>query len=243
MTVEKYLIAGLRVSITVRGELLRKRCEKYRCDFEGEPDIVINIGDEAYRKAVERYAPLSADEAEYLDTGCIFYFYLLDFDGFMLHSSCISYNGKAYLFSADSGTGKSTHTGLWKKYIDGVEYVNDDKPAIRLIDGKFHAIGTPWSGKTDQNCDVSLPLGGVVLLGRGKENVIYRANAVEAVTAIFRQTIMPIVPESTETLTELIDKLLTTVPTYHFECNISEDAVKTSFEALTGEKYTKKDTK
>ena len=68
----------------------------------------------------------------------------------LLHSSAVVVDGYAYLFSADSGTGKSTHTGLWKQHFGDRAYIiNDDKPAIRKVDGEWYVFGTPWSGKTD----------------------------------------------------------------------------------------------
>lgn len=240
MTVGRYLIAGLRVEMNVWYELLKSRCEKYRYDFDGEPDIVINTTAEQIQASKADNPGTSDEMIEYIGSGCMFYIKLLSFSGFLLHSSCISHNGRAYIFSADCGTGKSTHTSLWKKYIDGVEYINDDKPAVRMIDGKFCAMGTPWSGKTALNNDVAVPLGGAVLLYRGKENTIRRATADEAIPFIMRQTIMPVNAERTELLVDLLDKFLTEIPTYHLECDMSEQAVKTSFEALTNEKYIKR---
>ncbi|MBQ3549572.1 MAG: hypothetical protein IJA41_01220 [Clostridia bacterium] len=240
MSVGRYLIAGLKVEMNVRGEMLRERSEKYRSDFEGEPDIVIDPEPEKLARLQEDFPRLKEDAVEYLGTGCIFYYRLLKFDGLMLHSSCIAYDGKAYIFSADSGTGKSTHTSLWREYIDGVTMINDDKPAIRLIDGVFYAIGTPWSGKTDQNTDIAVPVGGVALLKRGLENRITPAKPAEIVPFIMRQTMFPTKPENIDRLADLLDKFIRTVPIYDLECDISERAVITSFEALTKSKYVKR---
>ncbi len=236
----RYVIAGLKVEMTPKFELLRSRSEKYLCDFEGDADIVLNITEENYVRAREVHAGTPDDIIEYMSTGSIFYYRLLHFDGFLLHSSCISYNGKAYVFTADSGTGKSTHTSLWKDYIDNVTTVNDDKPAVRLIDGKFYAMGTPWSGKTDQNTDVAVPVSSVALLHRGKVNSIRPATSKESVPFLLRQTMFPSKLENTDLMLELLDKFLKAVPVYCLECDMSEEAVKTSFEAMTNEKYTSK---
>ncbi len=240
MSIGKYLIAGLMVSMNVQYAFLADRAEKYLRDFDGEPDIIINPEPEKLQKMHEEYPSLTEGEVEYLATGGIFYFALLRYGGLMIHSSCIAFDGKAYLFTADSGTGKSTHTSLWQQYIDGVTMINDDKPAVRLIDGRFYAIGTPWSGKHDHNCDVTVPIGGIVLLKRGTENKIYPAKSIETVPFFMRQTMFPSRPENADRLADLLDRLIEAVPIYKLECDMSEDAVKTSFEQLTGQKYIKR---
>ncbi len=240
MSIGKYLIAGLKVLMNVTGDMLRERSEKYRFDFDGEPDIVLDIEPDKMAKMHQSCPDLSDEACEYLATGTFFYYYLLKFDGFMLHSSCIGYDGKAYIFSADSGTGKSTHTSLWQKYIDGVFMINDDKPAVRLIDGVFYAIGTPWSGKHDENCDIAVPVGSVALLKRGVENRIYPAQPIETVPFLMRQTIMSPNEENMSLLSDLLDKFLRTVPVFRLECDMSEEAVITSFEKMTNKKYIKR---
>ncbi len=239
MEIVKCLIAGLKVTVGVRFDLLRGRIQKYCFDFSGEPDIAVIPGEEKFLEVCGYNPNLAPETVEYMVTGSIFYYKLLKFGGFMLHSSTIAKDGKAYIFSADSGTGKSTHTSLWQKYLSDVTMINDDKPAIKLDNGVFYAVGTPWSGKHDQNADIAVPIGGFVVLSRGKENKIRPAKPFETVPFIMRQTVFPAKPENTELLSELLDKFLTTVPAFHLECDISEQAVQTSYEALTGKKYIK----
>lgn len=240
MSLKRYLIAGLKIEMEVGYPMLSERSEKYRCDFDGDCDMSIIPTAEQIDLFKKDHPRLSDDAVEYLVTGALFYYRLLNFGGFMLHSSCIAYNGKAYIFTADSGTGKSTHTSLWQKYVSDVVMINDDKPAVKLIDGQFYAIGTPWSGKTAQNTDTAVPVGGVVLLNRGKVNTIRSATAAESIPFILRQTIFPSKPETSDLLIDLLDKFISTTPIYRLECDISEQAVITSFEALTGEKYIKR---
>ncbi len=234
----RYIIAGLKVEMNARYDMLKSRAEKYLADFSGKPDILIEMPDEKF-ELMRRTSPnLDDAQREYIYTSAVFYNNLIDFDGFLLHSSAISYDGKAYLFSADCGTGKSTHTRLWCEYLgDAVKKINDDKPAIRFIDGVFCAIGTPWSGKTDENENVTVPVGGVVLLQRGKVNKIEPADKVKAVMSLLRQTFFPPKRENTDKMTSLMDKFIRAIPVWRLECDMSEDAVKTSFEALTGQRY------
>lgn len=237
---KKFLIAGLKVEMDPIFPLMQSRSEKYLNDFSGKADITINLPEGLFEKMRERMPLLTDEIAEQTATSIIFYTELLKHNGFLLHSSCINYKNRAYIFTADSGTGKSTHTGLWKRYIEGVEFINDDKPAIRLVDGAYYACGTPWSGKTSLNNDVLLPVGGVALLKRGTVNTIKPAETGKAVTFIIKQTRRPQSEALLESFAGLLEGFVKTVPIYEFTCDISEQAVKTSFEALTGEKYVKR---
>lgn len=237
MSKSRYFIAGLKVEMDIRFDMLRQRSEKYLCPFTGEPDVFISAPEEKTEILRKRYKTLDDAQREYMVTSTYFYSALLDFGGFMLHSSAVSYNGKAYLFTADSGTGKSTHTGLWMKYLKGAEIINDDKPAVKLIDEKFYAIGTPWSGKHDSNTDSTVPIGAVALLKRSAEPYIKPADTGDAVRMLLKQTVIPPRPDGTEKLAVLLDRFIRSVPIYEFGCDISERSFKTSFETMTGEKY------
>lgn len=103
----------------------------------------------------------------------------------LFHSSVVSHEGKAYMFLGKSGTGKSTHSSLWLKYIDGTELVNDDNPVVRILeDGSIWVYGSPWSGKTPCYRNVSYPLGAFVALSQASVNVIRRMKPIEAYIAL-----------------------------------------------------------
>ena len=103
----------------------------------------------------------------------------------LFHSSVVSYEGKAYMFLGASGTGKSTHSSLWLKYIEGTELVNDDNPVVRVHeDGSIIVYGSPWSGKTPCYRNVSYPLGAIVDLSQAPQNVIRRLRPIEAYAAL-----------------------------------------------------------
>lgn len=105
-------------------------------------------------------------------------------DGISIHASAVAKDGRAFLFLGKSGTGKSTHSRLWLKNIPETHLLNDDNPAIRLIGGKAIAFGTPWSGKTPCYRNKSYPIGGIVRIVRGKENVFTEKKDVAAFMAI-----------------------------------------------------------
>lgn len=158
--------------------------------------------------------------------------YLLDEgDGIVFHSSAVMVDGEAYLFTAPSGTGKSTHTHLWLKYLPGARIINDDKPALRIIDSRVYAFGTPWSGKTDENINIGVPVGGIAFLSRG-ENKIERVPGAAVLKAFMGQTVRPVSRELVSALFDVTDTVLSTVPVYKFSCDMSEDAVKTALEGM-----------
>ena len=166
-------------------------------------------------------------------TGSDFYTSVLKFDGILLHSSCIVVDGVAYAFSADSGTGKSTHTQLWlKRFGDRAHILNDDKPCIRKIDGKIYACGTPWSGKYDYSTPEVVPLGGICFLERSKTNFIKKADTKKAVYNIFSQTVRRLGAKDMEKLFDVIEDIFELVPLYELGCDISDEAVDTSYNAM-----------
>ena len=102
----------------------------------------------------------------------------------LFHSSVVSCQGKAYMFLGKSGTGKSTHSQLWLKHIEGTELVNDDNPVVRIIDGEARVYGSPWSGKTPCYRNIDYPIGGIVKLKQAPKNEIRRMKPVEAYVAL-----------------------------------------------------------
>ncbi len=102
----------------------------------------------------------------------------------LFHSSVVSCDGYAYMFLGKSGTGKSTHSGLWLKHISGTELVNDDNPVVRRMPDGFYVFGSPWSGKTPCYRNVSYPIGGIVQLSQAPYNKIRRLRPLEAYAAL-----------------------------------------------------------
>ena len=227
-----YKIAELKLNMKVKGKILNKQSTKYISDKSEITDITIDICDDYLEGKQKENSHLSIDDCEYIWTGSEFYHKLLDFNGFMLHASAVAVDNRAYLFSAKSGTGKSTHTELWQKYFgeDRAIIVNDDKPAIRFIDNQFYVYGTPWSGKSDKNHNIKVPLKSIVFIERSETNWINRIDSKQALKLIFDQTLRPKQLAKVDKLIALVDELLKTTPIYKMGCNISENAVKLAYE-------------
>lgn len=232
---KRYLIGDLVVDINSSCERLARLGKQYEADRTGDADITVILTEEKLDELHNTYPYLTRDEVAYLATGSLFHRKLTLFEGLMLHSSCIEMDGRAYLFSADSGTGKSTHTGLWKKHFgDRVTYINDDKPIVRKIDGVYRAFGTPWSGKTDLNTNISAPVAAIVFIERGETNSIEPMDMVKDQVAVrfLEQTVRPKNFSLMDSMLKTADDLLTATPIFRLRCNISEEAVLTSYNCL-----------
>ena len=152
----------------------------------------------------------------------------------LFHSSVVSYQGKAYMFLGHSGTGKSTHSSLWLKYIEGTELVNDDNPVVRIVDGEARVYGSPWSGKTPCYRNVVYPIGGIVKLDQAPYNEIKRLKGVRAYAAV-----VPSISGKrwdkrlAEGLHETENLLAQFVPVWHLDCLPDEAAARLSCQNCT----------
>ena len=145
----------------------------------------------------------------------------------VFHSSAISYKDMGICFSAPSGTGKSTHTGLWKKYYkDKTEIINDDTPVLYVNSENAVLCGTPWSGKTELNINKEVDLKGIVFLTQSKDNHIKKLSNLEAIKYFFNEAKIPQIPALFDKGIEIIGDVLKCTPTFLLGCNISKDAVE-----------------
>lgn len=227
-----YKIAGLIVKMDSSGRTYQQSMP-YQFDEYEQVDIEIHPNLEEARL---RFPLLSENECEYMATGRNFYQQLIYFEGMRIHASAVAMNGKAYLFSADCGTGKSTHVSLWRKVFgdEQVRVLNDDKPAIRLENGTWYTYGTPWSGKTGQNLNLRVPLAGIALLERGEKNEIEKCDRKKALHMFFKQMITLNTIEDRVKHMELVDKLMQQIPIWHLKCNMESEAAIISYETMSG---------
>ncbi len=232
-----YSFAGLCVDMEPRYSLLLHRAAPYLLSSpSGKPDIRLRVPSGPW----EGEAPgLSEEDLENAYLCGLFYRALLGFDGMMLHASAVAYGGFAYLFSAPSGTGKSTHTAGWVRLL-GKEAVilNDDKPALRVMpDGRFYACGTPFSGTSPLNANLCLPVGGICRLYRGEENSISPLSPAQALPLLYEQTVNRLPDRLSRSLLSLLDKLVDEVPLWKMTCTVGDAAVRLSFETMTGKPF------
>ncbi len=152
---------------------------------------------------------------------------LLYYQAFLLHSSFISWQNNGILFTAPSGTGKSTQADLWKKYEDADIY-NGDRTIIRKIDGKYYGFGSPYAGSSGIYRNESAPIKAIIVIEQGPDNVIRRLRGREAFLPLFRETLMNTWnKEYMEKMTDLLMDAACQIPVYHLSCRPDQDAVDT----------------
>ncbi len=167
------------------------------------------------------------DMLEYMYVGAYFNYCATLLDGMMLHGSAISYKDNGIIFTAPCGTGKSTHTTLWKKYFPETKIINDDKPLIRFADNKPWVCGTPFCGKAYINENYCAPLKAIVYLQQSPHNSMEQLSIPKALGYLYEQALKSIVDERIIDKTlKGIERLLYSTPCYLLKCTPDENAVK-----------------
>lgn len=158
---------------------------------------------------------------------------LADYNGILFHSAAIKYKGRAYLFTAKSGTGKTTHIKLWKDLLgDKVSIINGDKPILRFKDDEIIVYGTPWQGKENYGSNINAPLGGIFLLNRGVQNTVEKTDSKTALKFMLAQTLRYQNKENVENLLSFMEKIILKIPIYILHCNMDISSVKTSLSVI-----------
>ncbi len=152
----------------------------------------------------------------------------------LFHASTVSCEDHAYMFLGKSGTGKSTHAGLWLKHIVGTALVNDDNPVVRVLDdGTARVYGSPWSGKTPCYRNVSYPLGGIVDLSQAPYNRIVPLTGIQAYVALVPSISGKRWDERiADGLHQTENTLAMTVPMWHLECLPDQDAAEVCYQKV-----------
>ena len=159
--------------------------------------------------------------------------YLLSCDTLLFHGSVIAVDGEGYLFTAKSGTGKSTHTRLWREYFgERAVMVNDDKPLLRITDSGVTAYGTPWDGKHRLSTNTAVPLKGICILTRDTTNHIDLAESHAVYPLIVQQTNRSLTADGMKQTLSLIDRMLNVVPVYQLGCNMNIEAARVAYEGM-----------
>lgn len=158
---------------------------------------------------------------------------LSNYNGMLFHSAAVEYKGGAYLFSAPSGTGKTTHIRLWKKLLgDKISVINGDKPILRLVDDKIIVYGTPWKGKENYGSNKNAPLKALFFLKRAKKNSVCKADVKSVLPLIMAQTLRYGDKNNVDRLLFLIEKLISDTDIYILNCNMDISAAETALSAV-----------
>ena len=156
----------------------------------------------------------------------------------LFHGSVIAVNGKAYLFTAKSGTGKSTHARLWRELLgDRATMINDDKPLIIAKENEIIACGTPWSGKHHLDSNQCVPLHGIAILSRSSNNRICMADPDSVWPVLLQQAYRPNDPGQMKIVLQLLDRIRKNTPIWELQCNMALEAAQISYEAMSGKEF------
>lgn len=237
-------ISGCVVAVRAIFPSTRDYCRDYLCD--GAPDFAIQISmaDIAFER--EKSAgedrmegkPIRNFSDEYLETIAVqrkIADHLFAYDTLLFHGSVVAVDGQAYLFTAQSGTGKSTHTRLWREVLgDRAVMVNDDKPFLRMTEQGVLACGSPWNGKHGLGSNLCVPLKAVCILERGEENRIQPIHAKQALSMLLQQSNRPMDRKWLAKYLELLDRLACGVAFYRLACNMDHRAALVSYQAMSG---------
>ena len=235
-------LAGRKIGISALYESSRDFCKDYICS--GAADFSLSVSPDDIR--FEREKSAREDELEgipvrnfsdpYLETLAIYRKIaeqMPKYDTFLFHGSVIAVDGIGYLFTAKSGTGKSTHTRFWREEFGSRAFiVNDDKPLLRVTDTNVLAYGTPWDGKHRLSTNTAVPLKAICVLERGTENHIEPLSPRQALPTLFQQSYRTQTPEYMGSLLQLLDKLTVRVPFYRLHCNLDPAAARVAYEGM-----------
>ena len=217
-------------------------CRDYQ--FDGTPDFTVtttqaDIDHEREKSASEDIAeglPVRNFPDGYLEELAVYRKIseeMIGYDTILFHGSVIAVDVEGYLFTAKSGTGKSTHTRLWREYLgERAVMVNDDKPLLKVTESGVIAYGTPYNGKHRLGSNISVPLKAICILTRSADNHIEAVTKKEAYTMLIQQVYRPENGEKLMKTLGLLDRLADSVGLYRLGCNMDISAAKVAYEGM-----------
>jgi len=237
-----FLLADIPVRIDSQYEEVQEMCADYRTDRVAEVTVSTTpeeIAEESRLSDEQRKLeglPAYHFGASYLETLTVYRKIALAFmqhNVLLMHGSVIAVDGEAYMFTALSGTGKSTHVRLWRRLFgQRAVMVNDDKPLIRIGKERPIVYGTPWDGKHHLSNNIAVPLKAIVVLKRGVENEIHALNAQEAFPTLLQQSFRTEDPVVTIQSMQLLSQLAKHVGLYELHCNMNPEAAEVAYRGM-----------
>lgn len=239
-----YRFAGVTVEISTLGMETHTLCASYRAEGIADFSVETMLTDIAYereksaREDEKAGVPVRRFPDGYLETLAVYRKIaekMPDYDALLFHGSCVAVDGAGYLFAAKSGTGKSTHTSLWRELLgERAVMVNDDKPLIRVSDAGATIYGTPWDGKHRLSANIAVPLKALCILERAEQNAIRRVSKVEAYPMLLQQVYRPSDAAALAKTLTLLDRLAASVPLWRLGCNMNSEAARLAYDAMKG---------
>ena len=243
-------LAGQYFEICPVCDYIREYCKDYIVADDAEDAMRFRIAttqsdidferEKSAREDIKEGIPIRRFSDAYLETLAVYRKiadYLLSCNTLLFHGSVITVDGEGYLFTAKSGTGKSTHTRLWREYFgERAVMVNDDKPLLRITDSGVTAYGTPWDGKHRLSTNTAVPLKGICILTRDTTNHIELVESHAVYPLIVQQTNRSLTADGMKQTLSLIDRMLHVVPVYRLDCNMDIEAARVAYEGMNRRK-------
>jgi len=234
-------LSTLTVGISARYEKTMRSCEGYFCN-EQEELFHVCASEEDLRKEAEYFASRNGKDASplpewQLERSALYRQIaeeMIDHGRILIHGSALSMDGSGYFFIAPSGTGKSSHSALWRKVFGNhVVMVNDDKPLIHICNDKAYVCGTPWDGKHHLSTNISVPLKGICRICRSDENRIERLSKADGMTRLLEQTYRSRKTARVLKTLEMLKMVTDHIPVYALYCNMEDEAALCAYETLS----------
>lgn len=226
-------IAGHTVGIDSMYAEVYSLCKNYLCNDKPEILVATNNDDILLERD-----EISNSSDSYLETLSVYRKIcesMLQFDVFLMHGAVIADGKSAYMFTAESGTGKTTHIRKWLDKLKNAYVVNGDKPLIRITEKEVIACGTPWCGKEQMETNIMVPLKAIVLMERGEDNSIEEISFRQAFPDLLHQTYRPTGTEQMKKTLKLVSQLNGKVHFFRFVFNnLKNDAFDVAYHAVTG---------
>ncbi len=219
----KIKLCDIIIGLNIKYEFTRDYLKDYLTS-DGDPLFSVSVSEEELNTALEKDPEFPLPYHEVL---CLYRKICKELakeNCFMLHSSVVVKDDTAFVFTAKSGTGKTTHSNLWLKNFPDAFIINGDKPLFKFTGDSFTVYGTPWCGKEGYNRNTSAKVSALCFIERGEKNSIRPLKVLEVLSKIFEQVHIPKDKETGEAVLSLLDKFLTIVPSYLLTCNISDEA-------------------
>lgn len=242
MIARKYKIAEKVVEISSLYSKVHDYCADYLTDEPADYTVTVTQEDIAFereksaREDALEGIPVRTFSESYLEELAVYRRIaekMTDYDTILFHGSVIAVDGEGYLFTARSGTGKSTHTSLWRQYFgDRAVMVNDDKPLLKINDSSVTAYGTPYNGKHRLGANISVPLKAVCILTRAENNHIEPITSQQAYPMLIQQVYRPSDAVKMQKVLSLTDMLSEKVKLYRLGCNMDVSAALTAYEGM-----------
>lgn len=244
-------LADQRIRIQCNYPLSKELCKDYYVMEEQERtkdesrtvlEVRTSFADISYESQksesedIKEGIPIRHFSDEYLETLAVYRQIaeqMIDYDTLLVHGSVIAVDGQGYLFTAKSGTGKSTHTRLWREYFgDRAVMVNDDKPLLKITEDGVMVYGTPWDGKHRLSSNISVPLKAICILNRDETNHIEQVSGKTKYPLLLQQTYRSGDPLKLAKTLQLLDRMIQNTSIYVLGCNMEQAAAKVAYEGM-----------